>query len=91
MTGGTRFWNRSWIFISGDSNATLVTRGYLEQRFIEACQGRGKYPMKFNGGTLTFDYDGTEWRLSQGGGPGFWHQNTRHLYLARCWPPAIST
>lgn len=75
------FWNRSWIFISGDSNATLVTQGYLEQRFMEACQGRGNAPIKFNGGTFTFDYndqngDYRTW------GPGYWNQNTRHLY----WP-----
>jgi alpha-L-fucosidase 2 len=75
------FWNRSWIFITGDSNATIVTQGYLEHRFMEACQGRGSAPIKFNGGTFTFDYNGQngdyrEW------GPGYWNQNTRLLY----WP-----
>jgi alpha-L-fucosidase 2 len=75
------FWNRSWIFVSGDANAVAVTRGYLEQRFMEACQGRGKYPMKFNGGTFTFDYNGQNGDYRRWG-PGYWHQNTRHLY----WP-----
>jgi len=75
------FWNRSWIFITGDANAAAVTRGYLEQRFMEACQGRGKYPMKFNGGTFTFDYNGQNGDYRRWG-PGYWHQNTRHLY----WP-----
>ncbi|HEY2082846.1 MAG TPA: DUF5703 domain-containing protein, partial [Verrucomicrobiae bacterium] len=75
------FWNRSWIFVSGDANAAIVTRGYLEQRFMEACQGRGKYPMKFNGGTFTFDYNGQNGDYRRWG-PGYWHQNTRHLY----WP-----
>ncbi|HWD90864.1 MAG TPA: DUF5703 domain-containing protein [Verrucomicrobiae bacterium] len=75
------FWNRSWIFVTGDTNATIVTRGYLEQRFLEACQGRGKYPMKFNGGTFTFDYNGQNGDYRRWG-PGYWHQNTRHLY----WP-----
>jgi alpha-L-fucosidase 2 len=75
------FWNRSWIFVSGDANATIVTRGYLEQRFMEACQGRGKYPMKFNGGTFTFDYNGQNGDYRRWG-PGYWHQNTRHMY----WP-----
>ncbi|HXI72654.1 MAG TPA: DUF5703 domain-containing protein [Verrucomicrobiae bacterium] len=75
------FWNRSWIFISGDANAVAVTRGYLEQRFMEACQGRGKYPIKFNGGTFTFDYNGQNGDYRRWG-PGYWHQNTRHLY----WP-----
>ncbi|MDB6066800.1 MAG: hypothetical protein JWR26_3008 [Pedosphaera sp.] len=75
------FWSRSWIFVSGDVNATNVTRGYLEQRFMEACQGRGQYPIKFNGGTFTFDFNGqnADYRAW---GPGYWHQNTRLLY----WP-----
>jgi fibronectin type 3 domain-containing protein len=67
--------------VSGDANAVAVTRGYLEQRFTEACQGRGKYPMKFNGGTFTFDYNGQNGDYRRWG-PGYWHQNTRHLY----WP-----
>jgi alpha-L-fucosidase 2 len=75
------FWNRSWIFVSGDANATNVTRGYLEQRFMEACQGRGQDPIKFNGGTFTFDFAGknADYRAW---GPGYWNQNTRLLY----WP-----
>jgi alpha-L-fucosidase 2 len=75
------FWNRSWVFITGDEDATKVTRGYLLQRFMEACMGRGKYPMKFNGGTLTFDYQGMNGDYRKWG-PGIWHQNTRHFY----WP-----
>ncbi len=79
------FWNRSWIFVSGDTNATNVTRGYLEQQFMEACQGRGQYPIKFNGGTFTFDYAGknADYRAW---GPGYWNQNTRLLY----WPMLAS-
>ena len=75
------FWNRSWIFVSGDTNAVSVTRGYLEQRFMEACQGRGQYPIKFNGGTFTFDYNGQNGDY-RAWGPGYWNQNTRLLY----WP-----
>jgi hypothetical protein len=75
------FWNRSWIFVSGDSAATNVTRGYLLQRFIEACEGRGKHPIKFNGGTFTFDYAGRNGDY-RNWGPGYWQQNTRLLY----WP-----
>jgi alpha-L-fucosidase 2 len=79
------FWNRSWIFVSGDSNATTVTSGYLEQRYVEACQGRSAWPIKFNGGTFTFD------NLGENGdyrawGPGYWNQNTRLLY----WPMLAS-
>jgi hypothetical protein len=75
------FWNRSWIFLSGDDDAVSVTRGYLLQRFMEACQGRGAYPIKFNGGTLTFDYDGKNGDY-RNWGPAYWNQNNRHLY----WP-----
>ena len=75
------FWNRSWIFLSGDREAEDLTRGWLLQRYMMACQGRGAWPVKFNGGSLTFDYgefdaDYRRW------GPGFWHQNQRLMY----WP-----
>jgi hypothetical protein len=79
------FWNRSWIFVSGDANATNVTRGYLEQRYVEACQGRGQYPIKFNGGTFTFDHNGQNGDY-RAWGPGYWNQNERLLY----WPMLAS-
>jgi len=75
------FWNRSWVFLSGDEDAISVTRGYLLQRYMVACQGRGKYPIKFNGGTLTFDYNGQNGDY-RNWGPAYWNQNNRHLY----WP-----
>ncbi len=67
--------------MSGDANATNVTRGYLEQRFINACQSRGQYPAKFNGGSFTFDYNGQNGDYRTWG-PDYWNQNTRELY----WP-----
>ncbi len=81
------FWNRSWIRISDntDSAAQIVTRGYILQRFMSACAGRGAFPIKFNGSLFTvdsrepgkpFDADYRLW-----GGP-YWHQNTRLVY----WP-----
>jgi alpha-L-fucosidase 2 len=73
------FWNRSWVFITGDADATTVTRGYIMQRFMEAIQGRGKYPIKFNGGTINFDYGGKNADFRQWG-PNYWFQNTRLLY-----------
>ena len=79
------FWNRSWIFISGDADAASVTSGYLAQRFTEACQGRGQYPIKFNGGTFTFDHNGQNADF-RAWGPGYWNQNTRLLY----WPMLAS-
>jgi alpha-L-fucosidase 2 len=75
------FWNQSWIFVSGDADATNVTHCYLFQRFMEACQGRGQHPIKFNGGTFTFDYNGLNGDYRTWG-PGYWQQNTRLLY----WP-----
>lgn len=76
------FWNRSWIFVNGDADATNTTRGYIETRFVSACQGRGKHPIKFNGGSFVFEYDplysvdGPAW------GPAYWNQNCRLIY----WP-----
>lgn len=75
------FWNRSWIFITGDAAATSVTKSYLLQRYMMACMSRGKYPVKFNGGSLTFDYLGKNGDYRTWG-PGYWNQNNRHLY----WP-----
>lgn len=80
-----RFWNRSWIFLSGDEDAEKVTRAYLLQRFMMACQSRGAYPVKFNGGNLTFDYKGQNGDFRTWG-PGYWYQNCRLYY----WPLTAS-
>ena len=79
------FWNRSWIFLSGDEDAETITRAYLLQRFMIACQSRGAYPVKFNGGNLTFDFDGQNGDYRRWG-PGYWYQNCRLYY----WPLAAS-
>ena len=79
------FWNRSWIFMSGDDDAVKATQGYLLQRYMMACQSRGAYPVKFNGGTLTFDYKGNNADYRRWG-PGYWHQNCRLYY----WPLVVS-
>ncbi|MBN2375818.1 MAG: hypothetical protein JXD22_05435 [Sedimentisphaerales bacterium] len=67
------------------SGANIVTRGYILQRFINACAGRGAYPIKFNGTIFTVpnpgspgDADYRRW------GPGYWWQNTRLPYLSMC-------
>ncbi len=83
------FWQRSWIFAAGDQDAETVTRGYVLQRFISACAGRGAYPIKFNGSLFTVDADeewnGKRYRFNADfrawGGP-YWFQNTRLAY----WP-----
>ena len=83
------FWNRSWIRVSGAPDADTVTRGYILQRFISACAGRGAHPVKFNGSIFTVDarepnenYDADYRRW---GGP-YWFQNTRLIY----WPMLAS-
>jgi hypothetical protein len=74
------FWTRSWIFIDSPQ-AFHVTQGYVLQRFMNACAGRGRQPIKFNGSLFTVgkpdDPDFRRW-----GGPGFWFMNTRLIY----WP-----
>jgi hypothetical protein len=66
-----------------------VTNGYVLQRFMNACSGRGGSPIKFNGSIFTVEKvpgaspetpDGNpDWRCW--GGP-YWFQNTRLSY----WP-----
>jgi len=62
-----------------------IARGYALQRFINACAGRGAFPIKFNGSVFTVDSrepnevynaDYRRW-----GGP-YWYQNTRLPYWA---------
>jgi hypothetical protein len=83
------------IFINGEMvaqiqasiepDAFVVTRAYILQRFINACAGRGAYPIKFNGSIFTVpnpgspgDADYRRW------GPGYWWQNTRLPYISMC-------
>jgi hypothetical protein len=82
------FWKRSWIDIGAagpDDDATILGRAYALQRFINACAGRGHYPIKFNGSIFTVpnpgspgDADYRRW------GPGYWWQNTRLPYMSMC-------
>ena len=87
------FWNRSWIYAtSADStasseanNAFVATRAYTLQRFIDACAGRGSYPIKFNGSIFTVPTEGTPGDADyRRWGPGYWWQNTRLPYLSMC-------
>ncbi len=82
------FWRRSWIEVSsaGPGDDTyILSRAYILQRFINACAGRGHYPIKFNGSIFTVpnpgspgDADYRRW------GPGYWWQNTRLPYMSMC-------
>lgn len=76
---------------SDTNKAFEVSRAYTLQHWVQACAGRGNYPIKFNGSLFTVDgvdnyqkfpkgdYYGPDYR--RWGGP-YWFQNTRHCY----WP-----
>ena len=91
------FWDRSHVFLSGGADAERVTRGYMLQRFVTACAGRGAYAVKFNGSLFTVDdpqhTDGKDKTTGQpvpapftaddrDWGAQYWFQNTRPMY----WP-----
>lgn len=75
--------NSSYINIKGDEKAELIDSGYAIQRYINACAGRGEFPIKFNGSIfvpniLEGDEDlGPDYRRWGG---GYWFQNTRLIY-----------
>jgi len=85
------FWHRSWIFAGGNQTAADVTEGYVLQRFVTACAGRGAYPIKFNGSIFVVDDPlrvnkekvlqpvNADYRTWDG---QYWYQNTRAMY----WP-----
>lgn len=87
-----RFWQRSWVCVKGSPQADSVTEGYVLQRFVTACAGRGAYPIKFNGSIFTVD--NPDWRTGnhkppmqmnadfRAWGGQYWFQNTRPMY----WP-----
>jgi hypothetical protein len=88
------YWERSWVIVEGNHDGKVVagrageggsaiTRGYTLQRYVQACGGRGTYPVKFNGGIFTvepkamgkpFNADFRAW------GDCYWWQNVRHIY-----------
>ena len=89
------FWDRSWIYVGSSPDATVktplgeeseglvVTRGYVLQRFINACAGRGAFPIKFNGSLFTVEEEGAEGSADyRRWGQGYWWQNTRLPYMS---------
>jgi alpha-L-fucosidase 2 len=78
------FWNRSWIFATGNADAEAVTRSYVLQRWISAGAGRGNFPIKFNGSIFTVDGENDPDYRRWGG--CYWFQNTRLPY----WPMLAS-
>jgi len=85
------FWDRSHIFVSTQNKeekekVANVSRNYNLQRYMNACSGRGNYPIKFNGSIFTVDtknldnrFGGFDADYRQWGGP-YWWQNTRLPY-----------
>lgn len=48
------FWERSYIFATGDADADTVTRGWLNTRYVQAIAGRtANTPIRFNGSLFT--------------------------------------
>lgn len=87
----TKFWNRSWIHVTGTPGAEEVSQSYAIQRYMTACAGRGAQPIKFNGSLFTVGHDLPEGTGSSEGnhdpdyrawGGSYWNQNTRLVY----WP-----
>ncbi|HEY4325043.1 MAG TPA: DUF5703 domain-containing protein [Mucilaginibacter sp.] len=87
------FWHRSWIFFNGDEQTAKVNQGYILQRFVTACAGRGTYPIKFNGSIFVVDHSALKQENSKKPpmsvdadfrtwGGQYWFQNTRPMY----WP-----
>jgi len=90
ITWWHRFWDRHHIIVTSKTDsatAFTVTQGYLLQRYMNACAGRGAMPIKFNGSIFTtdlpadlaggekgFDADFRQW------GGNYWFQNTRLPY-----------
>jgi len=78
---------------AGTAPPSEVTNGYVLQRFMNACSGRGASPIKFNGSIFTVEKvpgappetaDGDpDWRCWSG---SYWFQNTRLSY----WPMLAS-
>jgi alpha-L-fucosidase 2 len=85
----TDFWDRSYVRITGGPDAEAVTRGYVLQRFLNACAGRGATPIKSNGSLFTVDSKVNDFAFDadfrRQGGP-YQFQNTRLIY----WPMLAS-
>ncbi len=90
------FWSRSWIQVESKTShaeAFSVSQGYALQRLMNACAGRGAFPIKFNGSIFTMDRIESDqkrdrpmdadWRRWGG---SYWLQNTRLVY----WPMLAS-
>ena len=83
------FWSRSWIHVTAadesSDDAAVVSQSYALQRYVQACAGRGAYPIKFNGSIFNLPYPGKHGDADyRRWGPGYWWQNTRLPYFSMC-------
>lgn len=75
-------WEKSYVYISGNKKAENITQGYILQRYMNICAGKGRFPVKFNGSIFSCqpsphnseNYDYRLW------GSYYWFQNTRLIY-----------
>lgn len=81
------FWDKSYIVVDtpDDSIGYKITQAYILQNWMNACGGRGNYPIKFNGSIFTVDPGYTDKNHAyspdfRGWGPDYWWQNTRLMY-----------
>jgi hypothetical protein len=69
----------------GSKDAAYVSQMFALQRFVTACAGRGRYPIKFNGSIFTVPHAGSPGDADyRRWGPGYWWQNTRLPYTSMC-------
>ena len=69
------FWNRSYIFASGDRDATDLTQKYVLTRYRQACTGRTPgMPIRFTGSLFT---------VGNGSDPDWVLVNTYHAFNQR--------
>jgi Domain of unknown function (DUF5703) len=78
------FWERSWVMTdAGVTKGLSVGQAFTLQRYMQACGGRGTFPIKFNGGIFTVEPKASgrpfnaDWRAW---GDAHWYQNIRHMY-----------
>ncbi len=64
---------------AAESDADKVSGAYARQRFINACGGRGAYPIKFNGSIFTVPHGANDADYRRWGGC-YWFMNTRLIY-----------
>ena len=78
-TGAMAIFHNGVMIASRPGQSDAITRGYTLQRYAMGFQGRGTYPIKFNGGFFCVETNDStpDWRKW---GDCYWWQNTRLMY-----------